>query len=357
MSTGERHLEHLIGDLLQPQPFGIANSMSISLKTQKMLWGRAAARCAYPDCRRQLVEDSTETDDPTLVGQNCHIVAEADDGPRGDPSMPTVDRNRYANLILMCGVHHTIIDDQVTSWTVERLQNLKRDHEAWVIQSLNLDTEALLEDLTYTDYIDEWIKLTHLSEWRAWSSFVLGSGQPRLRVDVDRDLQTLRSWLLSRIWPGRYHTLESAFTNFRIVLQDFHETIHDHLDPEPRGDLLFTKKFYQIQHWDPPLYKRLLAAYEFHVDIVSDLALELTRAANLVCDEVRRHISPAFRIREGRIMVQRGPDMNLTYVDFIPQYSAEERIQTVPYPGLSEFYDSRASRDWYIGTGHPTVES
>jgi hypothetical protein len=97
-----------------------------------MVWGRAAARCPCPGCRRKLVEDSTETDDPTLVGQNCHIVAEADDGPRRDPSMPIEDRNRYANLILMCGVHDTIIDDQVATWTVEKLQQSKRDHEAWV---------------------------------------------------------------------------------------------------------------------------------------------------------------------------------------------------------------------------------
>ncbi len=44
---------------------------------------------------------------------------------------------------------------------------------------------------------------------------------------------------------------------------------------------------------------------------VSDLMLELTRAANLVCDEVRRHIAHNFRLVEGNVIVQRWPDMEL----------------------------------------------
>ena len=93
--------------------------MAISLKTQKILWGRAAARCAFSECRRHLVEDITQTDDPTLVGENCHIVAEKDDGPRADPAMPVDDRNRYENSILLCNVHHKIVDDNEQVWTVE----------------------------------------------------------------------------------------------------------------------------------------------------------------------------------------------------------------------------------------------
>jgi hypothetical protein len=37
---------------------------------------------------------------PVVIGQEAHIVAEEDDGPRGDPTMPIGDRNAYANLIL-----------------------------------------------------------------------------------------------------------------------------------------------------------------------------------------------------------------------------------------------------------------
>jgi len=57
--------------------------MAISLKTAKMLWGRAAGRCSMPECRQPLVIDSTETDNEALIGDMCHIVAESEDGPRG----------------------------------------------------------------------------------------------------------------------------------------------------------------------------------------------------------------------------------------------------------------------------------
>ena len=52
--------------------------MAISLKTAKMLWGRAAGRCSMPECRQPLVIDSTETDNEALIGDMCHIVAETD---------------------------------------------------------------------------------------------------------------------------------------------------------------------------------------------------------------------------------------------------------------------------------------
>jgi hypothetical protein len=59
--------------------------MALTIKTNRMLWGRAASRCSFPDCRRELVIDSLETGDPSLVGKAAHIVAEQPSGPRGDP--------------------------------------------------------------------------------------------------------------------------------------------------------------------------------------------------------------------------------------------------------------------------------
>lgn len=327
--------------------------MPISLKTQKMLWGRAAARCAFSECRRHLVEDITETDDPTLVGENCHIVAEKNDGPRADAAMPVDDRNRYGNLILLCNVHHKIVDDNEKSWTVEALKRLKEEHEAWVEQSLGLDRVKLRDDAVYADYVDDWARLVHLDSWIGWSSFILGSGQPRIRVEVDADLGTLRRWLLGRIWPGRYVSLETAFHNFQKVLQDFHEILRDHLDDSGSGNLLFTRKFYQIEEWDPPRYARLAAKYDFHVDLVCDLMLELTRAANFICDEVRRHVAHNYRLQEGNVIVQRGPDMNLQFAEFVPRYTHDEAAGAMPYPGLDQFYCDRVKRDWSIGGGRP----
>src|SRR5262245_31231823 len=119
-----------------------------------MLWGRAAGRCSKPDCRRDLYESETETDDPSLVGENCHIVAEGNDGPRANPKMPIEQRNRYANLILLCRIHHKIIDDQIGEYTVERLLRMKAEHEAWVKKQLLVDEAKQFDDEQYADIVD-----------------------------------------------------------------------------------------------------------------------------------------------------------------------------------------------------------
>nr|WP_197463074.1 hypothetical protein [Gluconobacter thailandicus] len=320
--------------------------MTVSLKTQKILWGRAAARCSMPECRRQLVEDISETDDPTLVGENCHIVAEKDGGPRSDPTMSVDDRNRYANLTLLCNVHHKIIDDNEAVWTVDRLKDLKAEHETWVEQSLGLDKAKMRDDTVYAGYVDEWVKLAHLDEWLAWSGWVLEFGQPRIRVNIYDDLTALNRWLLGRVWPGRYPSLETAFGNFRRVLADFKEILQEHLQPHGAGAELWTKKFYKIRQWDRSLYAELLARYEFHVGLVSDLMLELTRAANLVCDEIRRHLAHNFRLAEGHLIVQCGEEL-------VPRYSPTEAAAPMSYPGLRQFYDERSTRDFTIGKGQP----
>ena len=300
------------------------------------------------------MEDISETDDPTLVGENCHIVAEKDDGPRGQSDMHLADRNRYGNLVLLCSIHHKIIDDNDTIWTVPALHKLKQEHESWVEQSLGLDMTKIKADGIYADYIDEWSRLIHLDEWTGWSSFILGGGQPRIRTEIDNDLATLRHWLLGRIWPGKYLSVENAFKNLQMVLQDFHETLRSHLDYRYSSEMLFTEKFYKIDNWDPERYRKLADEYEFHVDLVCDLMLELTRAANLVCDEVRHHIAHNYRLREGNLIVQRGPDMKLQFVDFVVRYSNDElTASSMPYAGLTRFYKDRASRDWSIGQGHP----
>jgi hypothetical protein len=70
---------------------------------------------------------------PVVVGQEAHIVAEEDDGPRGDLSMPISERNAYQNLILLCPTHHILVDkDHGIHFSVSQLHQMKDDHEALV---------------------------------------------------------------------------------------------------------------------------------------------------------------------------------------------------------------------------------
>ncbi|MGW8449372.1 HNH endonuclease, partial [Bacillus wiedmannii] len=154
--------------------------MAISVKTRKLLWGKSASRCSFPECKMELVMDETETDDASIVGEECHIIAREDDGPRGISDISKKERDKYANLILMCNVHHKLIDDQEHTYTVDILKEFKNNHEAWVSESLKIDDFKFKDDLIYSSYIDKWVERVDLDNWQSWTSRLLSSGQPSI---------------------------------------------------------------------------------------------------------------------------------------------------------------------------------
>ena len=319
-----------------------------------MLWGRAANRCAFEPCRKELVIDATETDDESLVGEECHIVGKSADGPRGDSSLTQEQRDKYNNLVLFCAVHHKVVDDQPGEYTVDRLHQIKNDHERWVRESLqDYDPIKQREDEQYANLVEEFCVRVELDNWKNWSSFVLGGGgYPRISKDVHEKLQESRDWLLSRVWPQRYPEIESSFQNFRLVLQDFLNVFAEHAEPFG-DDMLATKKFYQIDEWNPERYERLSKLHEYHVDLVQDLMMELTRAANYVCDRVREEFFPTFRLTEGVLLVMHGPYMDMSYHTSRCEYRGAERTDA-PYPGLEQFKFARADRDHAFGREAPS---
>lgn len=101
--------------------------MAITDRTRKILWVKAGGRCSI--CRDQLVTESTDSDDPSVFGEEAHQIAKAPTGPR---SGALADSDSYNNLILLCRKHHKQVDDQVGHYTIERLKEFKRKHEKWV---------------------------------------------------------------------------------------------------------------------------------------------------------------------------------------------------------------------------------
>jgi len=103
---------------------------------RKLLWGRSGDECAFSDCPQVLTQTVARGKRKALVlGEEAHIVAEKDDGPRGDPSMPPGERNSYENLILLCPTHHTFIDkDGGIHFSVLELQAMKQAHEGKIAQ-------------------------------------------------------------------------------------------------------------------------------------------------------------------------------------------------------------------------------
>ena len=130
---------------------------TIRQSQSQLLWGLAAARCSFPDCRKVLVNPESGSDDPDTIGEQAHIVPYSDSpsAPRYDPAYPTEEKNKYDNLILLCPTHHTIVDKDPSTYTVEKLRLMKREHETWIrgrlqnsVVTLNFqELEAVTEHL------------------------------------------------------------------------------------------------------------------------------------------------------------------------------------------------------------------
>lgn len=304
-------------------------------------------------CRLDLVMDATDSDDESIVGENCHLVAEKPDGPRGQSDLTTEQRNRYSNLILLCNVHHKQIDDQVDSFSVEKLVNIKVAHEQWVKTQLGFDAEREKADEVWAGYIDEWETRVDLANWRAWTSWLLGHGSPELHDEKKVALEDIRIWLFSRVWPQQNPRLMHALTNFLQVAQDLHLVFSKHAFKA--GDQWRTKKLYDRDGpWDANAERAAMARFDGHVAFVQDLTLEMTRAANYVCDIVRSTLLPSYRLKDGVLLVEGGPYSDFSYKTFRVEYVAAERVDA-PYPGLEEFKSARFTRDYYFGQSSDVV--
>lgn len=101
--------------------------MRLTDHDRKLLWGRAANRCAK--CRTELIVGRTVADRDSIVGDEAHIVSASAMGPRGDVGGRS-KLDSYENAILLCKTDHKMVDDQTNTYTAKVLRQLKRDHES-----------------------------------------------------------------------------------------------------------------------------------------------------------------------------------------------------------------------------------
>ncbi|MGH7243785.1 MAG: HNH endonuclease [Phycisphaerales bacterium] len=323
--------------------------MAVSDKTRILIWSRAGYRCAM--CQRELFVDEVTTDDPSLVGDIAHIVAEKEKGARGNSPLTPEQRDLFSNLVLLCKEHHKIVDDNEAKYTVEALTEIKQKHEKTVSGALSKPDKAKQRSIElYADYLEHWENSAEIEHWGGWTSYMLGSGQPRMRREIAAQLEELRAWLFNRIWPDHFPEIRHAMENFLLVLSDLMREFNEH--SEETGDLLSTRKFYRNAEPGTNAERRALRQYEFHVALVQDLTLELTRAANFICDAFRHSLDTSYRLKEGVLTVESGPYMDLSWKRHRVAYHGDQRTATpFPYPGLDIFKVVRKDRDYHWGEG------
>jgi hypothetical protein len=322
--------------------------MTISVRDRKLLWGRSGNRCAFTDCRRLLTIEAEETGRDAVVSHEAHIVAEEEDGPRGISPLSRAERDAYPNRILLCLEHHKIVDDDPDHWTVDRLLEMKATHEAWIQDVTSPDDqERLATELIYADIVQRTEREADLDDWQNWTSTLLYP-RPFIRSDDLERIERLRKWLFTRPWPGTLPDLQRAFENFERILHDLAMVCQLGFEEDEWAHGLMLTPEYKVREVSQARYDKLLEQNKWTTRLIYDLVLELTRAANLLCDRIRRRLDPLFRVEEGVLMVE--PGAGALYTSWArPTYQAEEMDSL--YPGLEPFLDARVGRDIHYGEG------
>ena len=93
--------------------------------TVKRLFALSGNICAFPLCTVPLVDEVSGK----VTGRIRHIKGGQPGGPRYDSNQTEDERHGFENLVLMCPIHHDVIDSDLESYTVERLSQIKFQHE------------------------------------------------------------------------------------------------------------------------------------------------------------------------------------------------------------------------------------
>jgi hypothetical protein len=113
------------------------------------LWGKAAGRCEYEGCNDRLWIDPL-TQWEFNAAYIAHIYADSPNGPRYDAAKSEELKADLANLMLLCDVHHRLIDHgDVAGHPVERLLAMKAKHEDRVELVGNIQPELRTEIVLY----------------------------------------------------------------------------------------------------------------------------------------------------------------------------------------------------------------
>ncbi len=107
------------------------------INTIKALYSYSGGYCCMYDCRQQLINNNNKYKTVTNIGNICHITAAKKGGPRYDESLSNIERSQYDNLILLCSIHHKVVDDLPQKYTTEYLKKMKKDREDLIRSVLN----------------------------------------------------------------------------------------------------------------------------------------------------------------------------------------------------------------------------
>ncbi|MGE4546123.1 MAG: HNH endonuclease signature motif containing protein [Pedobacter sp.] len=295
--------------------------MGIKQKDIKILWGRSGNRCAI--CKTELTQDSSAVTASFTLGEQAHIVGDNPGSARSTSPLTAEQRDSYHNLILLCPTHHTEIDSNEPDWPVERIHQVKSEHELWVTETLSetIDHFKLAQQTTLASLVDAAVELCDFENWQAWTSRAL-SPDPKWEESRPDRIFEFRQKIIAAIWYDEFEELKRSAITLSILLNRAAQKFLEHSDL--RGNTYFPFKFYKALSHNPN-YHEDLKKYEAWLDECYALIKDSTKAANWFADVVRRDINPMFFAEKGKFLIMEGPFIDLSFRTELIEFTKEEK--------------------------------
>lgn len=263
--------------------------IAVANKIKNLLWGNAGGICSFPNCNKRLSENGSN------IGEVCHIISRKPNGPRGKFRTRDIDIDGYDNLILMCQVHHKIIDDQEENYPINKLKEYRVQHETMIKNKLS-KSNSFYNDLA----INFGNKIQDIGfNWL----HSLPEADMALKIDEYNKLYSLINWINSRDWiiNNSNITLELLFKKLAENIYQTLKTFEEHLITI--NNYYNTEKFYQNVDFysNPELREQLQKKYDEHIYKLIDLTIEIAQNFNAIFRNIRQTIDSNFLLSIGII--------------------------------------------------------
>lgn len=131
------------------------SATTILEKTKKLLLIKSGGRCQYRGCNKSLYQDLI-TKRNFNSAYFAHIVADSPGGPRGDKVRSPLLAQDLSNIMLLCDVHHRLIDKiEVQKHSETLLLEMKKEHEERIERVTGINPNSQSHIVTYKANIGE----------------------------------------------------------------------------------------------------------------------------------------------------------------------------------------------------------
>lgn len=175
----------------------------------RALFARSGNQCAFPGCTQPIINHKNK-----FIGQVCHIEAAMEGGERYNLASDDEYRRGYGNLLILCYPHHIETDD-VIEYPVDRLRQMKNEHEQLFEKSDFKIDEAELVKLSY-EMEKFWVDIDRVNKKEHFSS---DSG---LEMEVNGDSSFFEIMIsIHGIVDRIENMLETLHSSDEQLIQDF----------------------------------------------------------------------------------------------------------------------------------------